>query len=232
MGPGRRVARLFVWLGLALGSLVITRGSLAYFDDEEYAPFMLEKLEFPLPDEAQYEWVLKLHVVAAAFALPACLLLLLRVVQRRAPRVHRWVGRVNGAVTLLALVPSGAYLSRFATGGLPSTLGFLTSGAIVAVAMVQGIRTARARQFVAHRRWMLHVLAQMAVAVVSRAMLIASAGAGFDPIHAYIACLWLPVIGCALFVEWITGSLPLPWRNHHASHSRTSRHHHLEPRLR
>jgi uncharacterized membrane protein len=221
-----------MWLGLALGSFVITRGSLAYFDDEEYAPFMLEKLELPLPNEAQYEWVLKLHVVAAAFALPACLLLMLRVMQRRAPRVHRWLGRVNGIVGLFALVPSGAYLSRFATGGLPSTLGFLLSGAIVAVAMVQGIRTARARQFVAHRRWMMHVLAQMAVAVVSRAMLIGATGAGFDPIHAYIACLWLPVIGCALFVEWITGSLPLPWRNHHASHSRSSRHRHLEPRLR
>ncbi len=230
MKPGRFL-RLPWFAALAIGSAFITKASLAYFNDEEYAPFLLEKLDLPVPDPVRYEWVLKVHVVTAAFVLPACLLLMSRFVQRRAPRFHRWLGRVTGVATLLALVPSGAYMSRYATGGLPSTLGFLTSGAIIAVAMVQGVRTARARAFVAHRRWMLHVLAQMAVAVVSRGMLIASDAAGVDPLRGYIACLWLPVIGGALFVELLTGSLAFSRRNHHASLARRSRARHLEPGL-
>src|SRR5262245_30553462 len=115
-----RFLRIPAMVLLALGSWVITKGSLAYFDDDEYAPFMLEKLELPLPNEDRYTWVLQLHVIAAAIALPACLLLLVRTLQRRAPRFHRWLGRLTGVVTLFGLVPSGAYLSQYATGGLPS----------------------------------------------------------------------------------------------------------------
>lgn len=226
-----RALRSLTLAFLAFGAVLIAKASLVYWDDDEYAPFVLEKLELPVPNEERYVWVLQLHVVAAIFALPACLVLMSRVVMRRAPRFHRWLGRVNAAVTLLALVPTGAYLSRFATGGMPSTLGFLTSGAIIAIAMVMGIRSARARSLIAHRRWMLHVVAQMAVAVVSRAMLIAADAAGFHPVHAYIACLWLPVVGCALFVELLTGSLPLPRRNRHASITRRSRSRRLEPGL-
>ncbi len=219
-------------LALALGGAWIAKASLVYFDDDEYAPFVLEKLELPIPNEELWTWALQIHVIVAAFALPACLVLMSRAVMRRAPRFHRWLGRINGAAVLLALVPTGAYMSQFATGGLPSTAGFLTSGAIVAVAMVQGIRTARARELVAHRRWMFHVVAQMAVAVISRAMLIACAIAGFDPINSYIACLWLPVLGCAVFVEWISGTRLFPWRNHHArSLARSPRRRHFQPEL-
>src|SRR6185369_11597026 len=117
------------------------------------------------------------HVVAAAFALPGCLLLLSKRVLVRAPLAHRWAGRATAAVVLLALVPSGSYLALFAKGGIASTLGFLLSGAIVAAAMVQGVREARARRFAAHRRLVLHVLAQLSVAVTSRAILV-----GFDAI--------------------------------------------------
>lgn len=226
-----RILRPLTLAYLAFGAALIANASRVYWDDDEWAPFMIEKLELPIPDEDLYVWVLKVHVVAAMFALPACLVLMSRVIMRRAPRFHRWLGRVNAAVTLLALVPSGAYLARFATGGWPSTLGFLTSGAIVAIAMVLGIRSARARALVAHRRWMLHVFAQMAVAVVSRTMLIAADAAGFHPIHAYIACLWLPVLGCALLVELLTGSLPLLRRNRHVPITRRSRPRDLEPGL-
>ena len=166
----RAVLGTLVVCALALGSAAITRGSLAYFG-EDMAPFVIEKL--PLPYEELWLRALKLHVVAAAFCLPACLLLLSTAVLRRAPRLHRWLGRTTGMVTLLVLVPTGFYMSLFAKGGLLSTAGFMLSGAIVAFAMIQGIRTARARRFALHRRWALHVLAQLSVAVTSRAMLYA-----------------------------------------------------------
>jgi hypothetical protein len=189
-----------VVLLLAVGAVVIAKGSAAYFG-EDMAPFIIEKLPLPLEDV----WMLavKVHVVAAAFSLPACLALLSTALVRRAPRFHRWLGRVTAAAILLVLVPSGLYLALFAKYGLPSTAGFVLSGIVVAVAMVQGVRTARARRFVEHRRWALHVLAQLSVAVTSRAMLAGFDAAGVGEELAYLVSLWLPVLGGAIVVPLI-----------------------------
>ncbi|MGE0868636.1 MAG: DUF2306 domain-containing protein [Kofleriaceae bacterium] len=217
-------------LALLVGSVAITVSSRVYFDADEYAPFMMEKLELPQLDEARYTHALQLHVIAAAFALPACLLLLSRTLMRRAPRVHRWLGRLTGTVAVVALAPSGFYLSQYAKGGLPSTLGFVLSGAIVVVAMVQAVRAARAKQYAAHRRFVLHVVAQMAVAVISRAMLFVADAAAFDHDLSYLVSLWVPVLGCAAAVEWLAGSRQLPWRNHaHSSRHRRHDRPHVEP---
>ena len=194
------------WLtALALGSTVITAGSLEYFK-ANLPEFVIEKL--PLPWEAVWLGALKIHVAAAALALPGCLVLVSKTALRRAPRFHRWAGRAIAAVVLLALVPSGSYLALFAKGGLASTAGFLVSGAIAAAAMVQAVREARARRFEAHQRYALHVLGQLSVAVTSRAMLFGFDTLAFNPERAYLIALWLPVLSSALAVELIS------WRNH------------------
>jgi hypothetical protein len=200
-----RLLRAAWLLALAAGSAFITLGSLGYFRADLPA-FVVEKL--PLPWEQVWLATLRVHVVAAAFALPGCLVLMSRTALVRAPLFHRWTGRATATVVLLALVPSGSYLALFAKGGVLSTAGFLLSGAIVAVAMVQGVREARARRFAAHRRCVLHVLAQLSVAVTSRAMLVGFDAIGFDPEPAYLIALWLPVAASALAVELIC------WRNH------------------
>jgi hypothetical protein len=207
-----KLAWALVALLLALGSAAITASSAIYFGDE-LSPFMLEKL--PLPQEELWSLALQVHVVAAAASLPACLLLSSLTVVRRAPRLHRWLGRLTGGVVLLALVPSGLYLSLFAKGGLASTLGFILSGAIVAAAMVLGIRAARARRVAEHRRWVWHVLAQLSVAVTSRAMLFAFDALAVDETLAYLVSLWLPVLGSLALVELVSTRRRTPvvtWR--------------------
>jgi len=195
-------------LAMAWGSALITWGSLPYFLGDDEHPFILEKIDnVHLASEAAWITALHVHVVAAAFALPACIALVLHSVQRRFPRVHRWLGRLTGAVVLLALVPSGGYLAFWAKGGAPSTAGFLSSGGIAAFAMVQGVRAARARDYVVHRRCMAHVLAQLSVAVTSRAMLVLFDFAGVGPEPAYIAALWVPVIASALAAELATSPI-------------------------
>jgi hypothetical protein len=215
-----RPLRALIVIALAAGSAVITAASLAYFG-EDLAPFVLEKL--PLPLEEVWMLALQVHVVVAAICLPGCLLLSLSVVIRRLPRFHRWLGRITGVIVLLALVPSGLYLSWFAKGGLLSTLGFVLSGAIVAAAMILGVRAARARRFLAHRRYVLHVLAQLSVAVTSRAMLFAFDAAAVDEHLAYLVSLWVPVVGSFGLVELCTRTRTrtrtalTTWRHHEAS---------------
>ena len=218
----RRLDRLLrsVWMvGLGFGALTIAWASRVYFSSDELAPFVIEKL--PLPREDLWLAALKAHVVAASFALPACLVLSLKSMLRF-PRTHRWLGRSTGAVVLAALVPSGLYLSLFAKGGAAATVGFALSGLIVALAMAQGIRRARARDHVGHRRCMLHALAQLSVAVTSRALVYLLDVAGIAPDPAYLFALWVPVLAGVAFVE-VCISRRAHRRNSHASKALAAR---------
>jgi hypothetical protein len=203
-----RFVRLAFLGVLVLGSIAIALGSVAYFVEGEVHPFVLEKGALPL--KAVWMLALRLHVVAAAWCLPACVALFSKRLLRARPRIHRWLGRVTGVVILLALVPSGAWIAFTARGGLPSTLGFLLSGAIVAVATVVGVLRARAGQYAAHRRANAQVLAQLSVAVTSRALLVLFDTAGFDPEPAYVVALWVPVVASA----WLAHRLMERGRDH------------------
>jgi uncharacterized membrane protein len=210
-----KTARWGFFLSMAAGSALIAWTSVPYFFGEELHEFIVEKL--PLPHEGLWLGALHVHVVSALFSLPACVLLVSRPVLRRWPSFHRVFGRVTGIVVLLALVPSGAYLALYAKGGWPSTLGFLVSACIVAGAMIRGVAQARASAFAAHRRCMLHVVAQLSVAVTSRALLAAFDRAGMDVELAYVIALWLPVAGSALIASLI-GGYP---RRSHETHAHT-----------
>jgi len=203
----KRAARSILWLSLTLGSLAITYASAAYFVPNQRPPFLIEKL--PLSNESLYLLVLRLHVLAAAVALPGCLVLSSRPVLKRWPRFHRWTGRLIGLVVLLALTPSGFYLAFFARGGIAGTLGFLLSGLIVVWAMLQAIRWARGRHFARHRLFAFHVLGQLSVAVTSRAMLFVLESSNIHPDVAYLASLWVPVVGTFAFVQYL-GASPQP----------------------
>lgn len=195
------------------GSALITSASLGYFDFATLPPFMLEKL--PLRFEALWLASLRLHVASALPALPLCLLLGTRVIQRR-PALHRWLGRIAGVLVLLVLVPSGAVLAFDAKGGPWVTAGFLLSGALVAWFMVSGVIAARRREFAEHRRAMHHVVAQMSVAVTSRALMMALDAAGMNPDLAYVVALWGPVLVSAAVAEL------LAWRSAPSAASHTS----------
>jgi len=184
---------------MLLGSAFISSMSLPYFDFDTLPPFVLEKL--PLSSEAWWLAALRVHVAAAALGFPLCILLMTRALQRRV-RVHRWLGRLAGGLLLFALVPTGVVLAFDAKGGPTVTAGFLLSAAIVAGAAIVGVRAARRRNAIVHARAMRHVLGQMSVAVVSRALIVGFDAGGVDPAVAYVAALWAPVLASVAIVEW------------------------------
>ena len=191
-------------LVMLLGSALITAASLVYFDFDTLPPFVIEKL--PVRFESLWLASLRVHVASALLSFPLCLSLMTRGLQRR-PQWHRRLGRLAGMLVLFALVPSGVVLSFDAKGGAAVTAGFLLSAAIVAWCTVRGVFAARRRDFVAHRRAMRHVVAQMSVAVSSRALILGLNALGVDPDVSYVAALWGPVLLSAVVAELI--SLPL-----------------------
>jgi len=200
--------RIFLSVMLA-GSLLISAMSLPYFDFETLPPFVIEKL--PLRFETLWLASLRVHVAAAALGFPLCLALMTRALQRRTAW-HRWLGRFTGLLLLCALLPSGIVLAFDAKGGRPVTAGFLLSALIVGGAMIIGVRAARRRDLVLHARALRHVVGQMSVAVVSRALIVGLDALGVDPDLAYVAALWGPVLASAAVVELISRRAPL-WQH-------------------
>ena len=128
----RRLGRLLgsVWtLGLGVGALVIGWASrVGNFTSDELAPFVIEKL--PLPHEDLWLAALKIHVLAAAFALLACLLGLSHGSACFAFAAHTagWAGGGRSAVVPCCPGGPGALPARlYAKGGTPATAGFRAS---------------------------------------------------------------------------------------------------------
>ena len=188
---------------IAIGVWLMCSASTSYLELGTEHPFFLEKL--PLAQPKLWLGALYAHVPSALFSLPACLVLLSRRVRARWGDFHRWLGRITGALILLVVVPSGMYLALFAQGGLSSTLGFWLTGAITFVAMVRSIQSARAKDMRAHRRFSTHVTGQLAVAVLSRFLLIGAEQLALYEEWTYVAALWIPVVGCAVVAELLTG---------------------------
>jgi uncharacterized membrane protein len=197
-----RLGAVIAWWLLWMGAWVIARGSAVYFVDGHLAPFVVDKGVVGLDPI----WVvaLRVHVIAAPCALLAAALQLLRRVRVAAPRLHRLLGRVVAVVVMVAVVPSAIVLSFVAKGGWPSTVGFVVSAGLTAVAMVRSVRCARARRFAAHRRWAWHVVAQLSVALSSRAILRLTFDTALDPTVAYWVSLWGPMILGVVAVEILT----------------------------
>jgi hypothetical protein len=188
-------------VAMLAGAALITANSLAYFDVDAVVPFIVEQL----PERFASLWLasLRVHVAAALFSLPLCVVLMSRRLQRW-PAWHRWIGRVAGTVVLLALVPSGVVLAFHAKGGPIVTAGFLLSGAILATSMARGVVAVRRRDVLSHQRAMRHVVGQMSVAVTSRALLFGFDAVGIDPDLAYVVALWGPVLVTVAVVELVS----------------------------
>jgi len=90
-----------------------------------------------------------------------------QTIRRRAPRVHRWIGRV---VVASGIVIGGTALvmsPQMAIGGANETAATLLFGVLFLFALLKGFFAIRARRIAQHREWMIRAFAiGLAVAAV------------------------------------------------------------------
>lgn len=110
---------------------------------------------------------LDLHVAGAATALLIGPLNFLPAIRRRAPAVHRWIGRTYVA-GCLGGGGAGLVLAFGSSAGPIATAGFGSLAVCWIIANAQGLRLARARRFDLHRRWMIRSFAMTFGAVTLR----------------------------------------------------------------
>ncbi|MEC7762318.1 MAG: DUF2306 domain-containing protein [Pseudomonadota bacterium] len=130
------------------------------------------------------------HVVAAPVALAtACFQLMPRLRAAR-PRFHRWTGRLYGLAILVGGV-SALIMAPGSNGGTVSMLGFGLLAVLWLGLTAIGIAKARARDFAAHRRWMIRSFALTFAAVTLRLELFPMMAAGLTYVEAITILAWL-----------------------------------------
>jgi len=127
------------------------------------------------------------HIAAAVLVTLSGAAQFVPAIRRRAPRLHRWNGRVF-IVTAFGLSLAGLYLLfvRGTPQNLVQEFGTVLLGVLVMVCAVMAWRMALKRDFVSHRRWALRLFLLVSSAIFIRAsislvsLVLAGAGA-FDP---------------------------------------------------
>ncbi|HEX6037587.1 DUF2306 domain-containing protein, partial [Longimicrobium sp.] len=101
-----------------------------------------------------------LHFAAGGIILALGCIQLIGAVRDRWPALHRWIGRVYAAASVLAGVGGLTFIATKGTiGGPVMDAGFGLYGVLTVLAAVQAVRHARAGRMEAHRAWAVRLFA-------------------------------------------------------------------------
>lgn len=148
------------------------------------------------------------HIFASALALLLGPFQFSRRLRSARPALHRWTGRIYLGVAVVVGGTAGLYMSYHAFGGLLAKLGFAGLALGWLYTGAKAFSTARARDFVAHRRWMIRNFSLSVAAVTLRLYLppVFIFQLPFAQSYAVIAWLcWLPNLVVA---EWLIARPP------------------------
>ena len=141
------------------------------------------------------------HVVSAPVALAVGVLQFRRGLRSRSPRLHRWSGRVY-VVSILVGGLSAVAMAPGANGGVLASGAFAVVGVVWIGVTGYAVHLARARQFSAHRRWMIRSYALTFAAITLRLQLIPFQLAGIAYVDTIPYLVWTSWPLNALVAEW------------------------------
>lgn len=157
-----------------------------------------------------YAWAFYAHIIAGPITLVCGLLLVVDRFRIRFPRGHRTLGKLQIALVLLVLAPSGLWMARYALLGPAAGSGFAVLALLTGAFALQGWRTALQRRFADHRVWMWRCYLLLCSAVVLRLVGGLATVSTLDANWLYPAAAWASwLVPLAVFevVRWSQGLL-------------------------
>jgi uncharacterized membrane protein len=143
------------------------------------------------------------HVVGGGFALIAGGFQFSTRLRRRAPALHRWLGRFYLTVVLFGAI-GGAALATIATGGLVARVGFFLLAILWLWSGTAAYLAIRRGDIDTHRRWMVRNFALTFAAVTLRLHLpLLQFGFGVPFDAAYPVVAWLAWVPNLVVAEWV-----------------------------
>lgn len=163
-------------------------------------------LETAFPDMAVHienlNLVFLLHVSAAPLALALGVFQLWPWLRVKIPMLHRYTGRLYVLAVFVAGLSS--LIMALNSFDRPSAaLGFGLLSVFWLATTFRGIQLARARDFAAHRVWMIRSYALTFAAVTLRIYLLMFSMAGFTYMEASIYLAWMCWVPNLIFAEWL-----------------------------
>lgn len=139
-----------------------------------------------------YHWAFYLHIASGPCALVLGTALLSDRLRRRRPSWHRNLGRIQTAIVLLAVAPSGLWMAFYTQmDSVLAESGFAALGISTGLSAALGYRAAVRRRFDEHRRWMSRCFLLLCSAVLLRLIGGAFTVAGYEGDWTYILAAWL-----------------------------------------
>ena len=149
-----------VWLSALLFGIYILffyAGALAVGEMEQWN-WVLPRLYDPESPAGTVG--IGIHFATGGVVLALGFIQLIGPVRDRFPALHRWLGRVYVASSLLAAIGGLVFIATVGTiGGTPMDIGFGLYGVLMTIAAVQTYRHARARRLEVHRAWAIRLFA-------------------------------------------------------------------------
>jgi hypothetical protein len=181
-------------------TLSVVVGYRRYFPPDFDSDFLLgREVYFWGP----YCWAFYTHLAGGPTSLVLGTLLMSERFRGRWPRWHRRLGRWQVACILLLVVPSGLWMARYAATGAVAGAGLGLLAIATAVCAVLGWRTAVARRFGEHRRWMWRTYLLLCSAVVIRVIGGLATALHVDALWLYPSSAWASwLVPLALFESW------------------------------
>ncbi|MFD1424865.1 DUF2306 domain-containing protein [Laceyella sacchari] len=169
--------------------------------DPSFHSFLAKK-DVALTNQEIWILMIRAHILLALVALIAGPIGLSKRIRVKFAPVHTWSGRIYVLSILLNFFPS-IYVSFFASGGMPSTIGFLLLNTLWVVSTVLGYTSIRKKNMVQHTKWIIRSLF-LSFANMTIYMIVAVTHHGFKLEYglAYSIAVWLSWMVNLLIAEW------------------------------
>lgn len=210
--PSRILPKLMTWLAAALAvkvTVAVVAGYRSYFPPDFASDFLRGRESYFF---GAYRWAFDAHIATGPASIFLGLLLLNDRFRSRFAKWHRRLGRVQVALVLLVVAPSGLWMARYAAPGVISAIGFAVLSILTGLTIAMGWHSAVARRFADHRRWMTRSFLLLCSAVVLRVLgglgtVLGVTSLWFDPIASWAS--WVVPLGA---YEWMNRRKPTPLR--------------------
>lgn len=188
-----RLLTIAAYLLVATTMVAIVAGFHAYFPPDFDAEFLLGRERYFWNG---YHVAFFTHIVAGPLSLVLGAIVASERARTAAPRLHRWLGRVQIALLVFGVGPSGLVMAWHAMASdaatwLAAATGLALLGVLTIGFALAGWRAATSRRFDDHRRWMWRTQLLLYSAVVLRMFGGASEVMGVTSPWQYPVAVWL-----------------------------------------
>lgn len=194
------IEKTLFWSILFMGTGAIIWNSLDYFLPNTMHQFFFERIELTQQDWWRYSVLA--HVVGGLTCLISSLLQYSKILLKRAPRIHKYLGHIYALSIITLVFPTGVALSFVAKGGKSGTIGFLILSFATLLTLILGMVAIFKRDIRSHQAWITRSFALITTAITFRSLQIGIDKLGADPVSNYQLSLWLSIAINLILAEY------------------------------